>query len=191
MTGISDGAAFVVELLSKGYSEQQAATIAQISYSAVSQLAKQYAPQIQEGRTEQAIVARTLDMNASELEAKVLERLAVVLPLEVDTMKLLAAYKTLNGAKRRSQGEGHAPQVVHNNVVQLTLAAPLRKREIVVNSNNEVVTVGDTHLVTAGQQQIKNMQERREAPLSLEDFEMSIDAQIASEVEAMYESHSG
>jgi hypothetical protein len=153
----------IVEFLTKGFSHVQVAQICGCSISYISQVASDEAESIAVSRAMVTIQKQAIDSSYNALEEALLERLTVCLPFETNTTVLLKALATVNGAKRRSEGEsaGNAPNTVVNQAILVMPERFVRQQdsaaEIVVNGNNEIVEVGGRPLLSASSQSINGM----------------------------------
>lgn len=159
-----EAAAFVVELLQKGYTVGEAAAIALVPRAQVEQWAEEYQELIEDGQLLQSIAAKKLDQDYADLEQHVLDQLKKTLAFETNTLVLLKAVSTLNSAKRRSTGEQKPAHTTNVDVKVVQLQLPsrmLEASEVQINSQGEVVGVGSQSYVTATQNNIRSLMAAR------------------------------
>lgn len=159
-----EAAAFVVELLQKGYTIAEAAAISLAPRQQVEQWAQEYQELIEDGQLLQSIASKKLDQDYADLEQTVLDQLKKTLAFETNSLVLLKAVSTLNSAKRRSVGEARPATNIHNDVKVVQLQLPTRmleSSEVHINAQGEVVGVGDKSYTTANQSNIKSLLEAR------------------------------
>jgi len=135
----------VMELLLKGASpEDVAAAIGvDIGYIMGLQNDSQFVASYRAQRAARLSDKFDTDSAIDNLEVVALSRLTDLLPYETDINKVLRAFGTLNGAKRRSTDRG-SQQGNGAEVVQITLPAHLMRHtkvEVNVDHQNQVVAV--------------------------------------------------
>jgi len=165
----------VVDFLSKGYTDEDCYHIMPaLTPEDLSSIKEQNASTILRGMRDYYLVTRMNDEAIDRIEALALEKLEGAMVLEGDPMKLLKIFQAVNAAKRRSKGEGVTASTVVNtttinnsNVVSLEMPARLLKEstdsgDFETNTSNEVIRVGNTHMVTASNVEVlKRLEQRR------------------------------
>ncbi len=149
-------------MLSKNIPQAEVARILNCTPSAVSQVAATYATKIAEASTLSTTSTEVMEDSMDRIENKLLEKIENTLPLETDLMKLTKMFQVVNGAKRRSKGEGHvgAGNVTVDNrkVVQLNLPAHMQRQvEYTTNNQNQVVEINGRNLSIASTKSIEKM----------------------------------
>jgi hypothetical protein len=152
----------VVEFLSKGYTDEDCFHILpHLTESALLEIKNSHAESILRGMRDYYLVSKFNDDAMDRIEAMALEKLEMALSLEVDPVKILKVFQTVNAAKRRSLGEGQSAGnttiVKEQKVVQIQMPARMLEhtaKDFETNKNNEVIRVGNTHMVTATNTQV-------------------------------------
>jgi hypothetical protein len=159
------GTKIVIELLAAGKSASEVAEIIGCTDEEVLSVASAYETEITTKRNDIAIskpvtaneAAETRDQRLDGIEDALIAKMENMVPLQTDIMKVASVFKVVNGAKRRSTGEGHQGTTI-NNVVQLNLPEHIRKNpEYVLNGQSQVVSVGGRGLSVASTDQIKDL----------------------------------
>ena len=152
----------IVEFVSKGYTDEDVLHILpDVSHSQLDAIKKEHAPLILRTIRDYYLVTKHSDDLMDELESDLLEKLRTVLALEMDPMKLVKIFQTLNSAKRRSKGEGQvaASATIINETKTVNLIMPTRMvssapLNFETNKHNEVIKVGETIMTTATNTQV-------------------------------------
>ena len=100
------GTKIAIEMLGKGLSQVEVSRILGCTESAISQVVTSYSEQISELAVTANAVTASLDEQMEQIEHLLVEKIRNAIPLETDVMKLARLFQTINGAKRRSKGEG-------------------------------------------------------------------------------------
>lgn len=166
----------VVEFLSKSYTDADCLHIMpELTSELLLQVKEQNAETILRGMRDYYLVSRFNDDAMDRIEAMALEKLELTLALEVDPRVVLNVFTKINAAKRRSLGEGqNTPSTIINNetkIVQIMMPARMlnhSQQDFETNSNNEVIRVGKTLMVTATNVQVLEQLKSRQK-LALED----------------------
>lgn len=154
--------AMVVEFLTKAYTDEDIFHIVpSMTSQSLSQIKEVHYETILRGMRDYYLVRKQSDDKMDYLESLVLDKLETTIAFEVDPMKLMKLFQTLNSAKRRSEGEGQsqASTVIHaDKVVQLQMPSRMLKEvaapSFETNTNNEVIKVGTTDMATATNTQV-------------------------------------
>lgn len=154
--------AMVVEFLTKAYTDEDIFHIVpSMTSQSLSQIKEVHYEAILRGMRDYYLVRKQSDDKMDYLESLVLDKLETTIAFEVDPMKLMKLFQTLNSAKRRSEGEGQsqASTVIHaDKVVQLQMPSRMLKEvaapSFETNTNNEVIKVGTTDMATATNTQV-------------------------------------
>lgn len=166
----------VVEFLSKSYTDEDCLHILpELTPELLLQVKEQNAEVILRGMQDYYLVSKFNDDAMDRIEAAALEKLELSIALEVDPMKILKVFQTINTAKRRSLGEGqNTPSTIINNetkIVQIQMPVRMLSHspdDFETNSNNEVIRVGKTLMVTATNVQVLEQLKSRQK-LNLEE----------------------
>jgi predicted transcriptional regulator len=182
------GTKIAIEMLGKGLSQVEVSRIIGCTESAISQVATSYAQQIALLSETANAVTASLDEQMEHIETLLVEKIRNAIPLETDVMKLARLFQTINGAKRRSQGEGASGTTVinnnNNNVVVLDLPQRMQKEvTYTTNPQNEVVEVNGQSLAIASTKQVEGML----AALSPKSSSVSSIENLVAAVEADFE----
>jgi hypothetical protein len=179
---------FIVDCLGKGYNDDDVIrivpTVTQLELDA---LKRQHAPAILRAIRDYHLLVRQTDDTVDRLESMALEKLEIIMALEMDIMKVLKVYQTLNAAKRRSKGEGGGSNsitinntsvveettVVNLNLPSRMVGAARQAVEFQTNKHNEVIRVGGTDMITATNTDVLKQLKTRNAS-ALEEAEDAI-----------------
>jgi hypothetical protein len=163
MTGIAPQTELTVELLAKGLPQAQVAQILEMSVSSVNEIAQRYSQQIQDSRIVSSVAQYEMDQLKDTLEHKALQQLERCLPLEMDPTKLVRIAQSLNGMTRRTAGEhlareaSAAPTMVLNMPVTFVQHNLAVSQSVVLNSQSQVVAIGEQTTAPASRAQIERM----------------------------------
>lgn len=148
-------------MLSKNISQVEVARIVGCTASAVSQVATKYASQIQNSCALATASGDVMEDAMDRIESQLLEKIERTLPLETDLMKITRMFQVVNGAKRRSKGEGLNGgnfTIDNRKVVQLNLPAHMMKQvQYTTNEQNQVVEINGRNLSIASTKAIEVM----------------------------------
>jgi hypothetical protein len=167
----TDTVDMLVEFLTKGYSDEDLYHIVpELTTPELETIKSQYCDTILRGMRDYYLVRKQSDDKMDYLESIALDKLETAIAIEMDSMKLLKLFQTLNSAKRRSEGEGQGNNhtTIHaEKVVQLQMPARMLKQQaspsFETNSNNEVIKVGSTDMATATNTQVLAQLQARSA----------------------------
>lgn len=137
-------------LLAQGIPASQVAAAVGVSESYISQLRSDpdTAQAIAEKQAAASVADISFDATLARAEELALERVEKALPF-ANMGQALAAFRVLNGARRRSEPVGLSGTITQNNItVQLTLPANNIPRYI-TNQANEIVEVEGQTMLTA------------------------------------------
>lgn len=164
------GTRIVIELLAKGTTKSEIAELVGCSHSAVCQVEEAYCEAIGQRASEMRAaeaaptsseeMAESLDSRLDRMEHTLLDKIESAVPLETNLMKLSKVFQTVNGAKRRSKGEGLAAGAVVNNVNVVSLRLPEhinREHKFVRDSHGQIVEVDGQAFNTASEQLVNKM----------------------------------
>lgn len=129
---------FVVTALRNGFSDSQIAQSLGVTQSAVAQAIESYG--LKEIAAQNSKF-ESIDAGLNDLEELVVKKLKTSMGFAVLTpMQLASILRTVNGAKRRSGGEGGPNIGIHTQLVNLNLP---QRREVAVTKSalNEVIEV--------------------------------------------------
>lgn len=158
----SQHSAQLLKLLQHGVTPTEASRAMGITPSAVTQLmqTEEIAPQVEEIRKKQIERSSALDAKYDHLEEVLVARLEQTVPLLMKPREIMDVLQKVNGAKRRgvvASTPTAAPTVVH-----LHLPTQI-KNKFIVNSNNQVVAVGEQQLITMQSSNIAKLAEAKNA----------------------------
>ena len=170
-----DDDGLVIEFLQKSYTDEDVYHILpQVTPELLLELKTQHCDTIIRGMRDYALVRKNSDDKMDYLESIALEKLELAMAFEMDPLKLLKIFQSLNSAKRRSEGEGKpaTSTTIHaETVVQLQMPARMLKEmaspDFQTNSNNEVIEVSGRAMATATNTQVlAQLKERQKTDLS-------------------------
>jgi len=147
----------VVELLAKGTTPAEVAEITENSISAICQVQSKYADLIASKRSDSQLAVGGHSAVLDSIENQLAIKLQAMIPLEMDTSKIVNIMKTVNSMVRRDAGEsgGTGSNV---NVAVLQLPDHVRQSvKIVTNTNNDVVSVAGRDLTPASMSAIDKL----------------------------------
>lgn len=156
------GTDIAIDLLGKGIDEADCAHILGANVADIQAIALQYKDKIAEMLVVKEEVHATLDAKMDAIENTLVDKIKNAIQFESDPMKLVKTFQIMNGAKRRSQGEGQPGtniSITDNRVVALNLPNSTVNPQFKTNANNEVVEVDGKHLVSATSKQVLEMAE--------------------------------
>lgn len=137
----------IISLLGQGHPATTVASALGITESRVSQVASEpeAAAEIANLRYSTLQKYNETDNHYQSLENKLLDKLEQSLVFIQRPMEIARTLQIINGAKRR--GQESPQQIVHQNIVNITLPAQLLQR-FTVDGANQVVQVGEQTLLT-------------------------------------------
>jgi hypothetical protein len=150
-----------ITLLGQGINPEMAAAAVGLSVSRISQLLSQeeHATAVAEARYKNLVAHSARDAKYDDLEDKLIKRLSDVLVFMTRPMEILAAIKTINGAKRRGAS---APESLTTSQETVPLTMPVAiLQQFSVNINNQVIKVGEKDLTTVQSGQLSRLLESR------------------------------
>lgn len=162
----STHASSLAALLANGRSRTDAATLLGITPSAVTQLAE--SPAVQQKIEQQLNRSSELDTKYDDIENQLLDQLKRTAAALMRPVEIARTLQIINGAKRRGVAATALEQP--KQIVQLNLPPTIQNR-FVVNSSNQVVSVGAQDLVTIQSNNVKKLLESHHAPPALPAIE--------------------
>jgi hypothetical protein len=144
-------------LLGQGLEPAVVASAVGVSESRISQLISDphFAARVYELRYEQLAKHSQRDNAYDELEDSLIEKLKHMIPMMFEPMKVLAAVRVINQAKRRGAGTSPTSQS-SSPVVQLTLPIQILN-QFRLDANNQVIEAGQQALITVQSGHLRNM----------------------------------
>lgn len=154
----------IVELLGAGVAPSAVAAATGVEASYVSQVAAEYGEEISAKRATKATEHVAHDATLDALEDRALQKLGRLMDTVIDPMKIVGVFKTLNGAKRRSEAAIQTPQPAE--IVSIELPA-MARTVIKVSTANQVIEVDSRPMITMQakgvEELLKEKKERQQA----------------------------
>lgn len=173
-----------LSLLGQGVGPEMVASALGVSVSRISQLLSDpnFAAEVASLRFQNLSRHNERDSKYDSLEDQLLDKMRDLLPMMYKPLEVLRAIQTINAAKRRGSS---APEAIIGQKTVVSLVMPTQITQIfasqnttlTVNTQNQVVKVGDTDLVTVQSMRMdsllseskKGLPHANQTPLTIEN----------------------
>lgn len=165
--GLGTNQAKALSLLGQGISSVMVASTLGVSESLISQFLSdsRFAEEVVKLKLATLQKQTSIDNKHMEIEDKLLDKLAKVIPLMSKPMDILRGIQVINATKRRGMAEA-GPGLATSTIVNINLPAAVHAK-FVTNTHNQIVEVqdgeGSRSLVTASTQTVERLAADRKA----------------------------